>query len=409
MPTVPWTPSQKSGIRSYAGDAFTRFFWYGPTGCGKGLAASYCLIMECLRKDIPDEAVFFIMGFYLYSSENTLIPQIMGLSKRLGVSCYRKYGNLYVNGHMIRILTGSSAKDYQGFGGSNFAGGIIDEVSELAKPAVDYTLTRIRGIRRPKLFLLTNPGHEKHWAKEAYMDRHVELDMAVQFFYREIRGLREYYATIEKAYMPGSLFHRRYVLGEWATGAGAVYPIYEIVDPLTVTVDDSKPAYAGLDWGFTGTTAGILIQSLTDGRLAITDGYTHIGNRDGIVDDKAHAAAMLRRWPFIRSLGVDSTAHSLILECRNLGIPTRSVTNSLDVLHRTQGALANGSLVILDTPATQPLRDELPGYHFPVNSNDEAMEDQWPVKNADHSIDGMHYACERALPKVLRSWTPATV
>ncbi len=205
-------------------------------------------------------------------------------------------------------LLGSNREAARRLRGHNLAGVLIDEVTEM--PGLDFVRmvwSRVRDPRCPSPLVLmtTNPGGPDHWAltQIAQPIRAGKVAGKVTLWLPDDNPAMTdtAIADLHATYPPGTVGHRRYVLGEWVSQDGAVYPtrlIDQAVHRLPGRTPDSY--VVTVDVGYAAATHAVL-WSEYGGRYWATDEWVYEGldDRQMIAADQVRACLTRFRvsWP----------------------------------------------------------------------------------------------------------------
>lgn len=250
-----------------------------------------------------------------------------------------------------------------------------------------------------------NPEFPSHWLK-TFIDKE-DLDAYIQ-----------HYTIFDNPYLPqsfvdalckeyaGTVYYRRYILGEWARAEGLVYPMiteanYYDDETRPVALYSTSVRTINCDYGTTNPC--VFLDIWDDGQtLWIDDEYRW---------DSQSAAAKRSTTPYktdaqyaddlIRFMGsdparqcmviVDPSAKSFITELRQRGLWVKEGDNDvLDGIRRTASMFAAGKIKI-NRNKCKGLVDELLAYSW----DDKATlaGEEKPLKAQDHGPDCVRYFC----------------
>jgi len=134
------------------------------------------------------------------------------------------------------------------------AGAFADEVALFPRSFVDQMIGRC-SIEGSKIFLNCNPNGAYHYVKTDFIDRAEEIGLYRLHFTMEDNltlsaEIRESYARAFRG-----VFYQQYILGEWVSAEGAVYPMWD--DEENTYVESGEKMYRGcrryvaIDYGTT--------------------------------------------------------------------------------------------------------------------------------------------------------------
>lgn len=251
-----------------------------------------------------------------------------------------------------------------------------------------------------------NPESPSHWLK-TFIDN-PDIDSYVQKYqiFDNNYLSKDFVENLCKEY-EGTVYYKRYILGEWALAEGLIYPMYQqaLVDSLP---DVPASEYVvSIDYGTQNAFSAILWSKRGDIWYAEKE-YYYSGRDTGIQKTDNQYAEDLREWiddvwqeqmnkPRYSVLGgrgfdkiptiIDPSAASFItLLKQSEWSKVRQADNAVkDGIRETAGALQMGRIKIVK-PAMPNWIKEAGEYVW-----DEKEEDEKPVKIADHSMDSMRY------------------
>lgn len=251
-----------------------------------------------------------------------------------------------------------------------------------------------------------NPDSPYHYLHREYLN----AGKTKEFLKRWRFGLSDnpvlserYKRMLVEAHPPGTLWHKRMVLGEWVAAEGA---IYEQWDERVHVVDEMPGApekvAIGVDVGTQNATVFLAL-----GRVGRTwyafDEYYHSGRESGKQKTNGEYADEFVRW--LNRLGyrhasvdVDPSAADFKLELRRRGV--RNVYDAdnsvIEGIRTVSTALTAGTLKVLKRCAH--LRAEKPSYVWDPKKQEKG-EDA-PLKGQgtnDHALDAERYVVMRVL------------
>lgn len=266
------------------------------------------------------------------------------------------------------------------------------EVWEMLKSRLDKSYSRMDAACNPE-----NPGH---WLKE-FIDKSAEnpdIDVYDQkFTIFDNPKLEQSVVNNLCAEYAGTVYYKRFILGEWAAAEGLIYPMYNsaIADPPS----GSNPLQyrLSIDYGTRNAFAAILWAQYGDTWYAVK-GYYYSGRDAGISKtDQEYAedldrtfADVLDTLPPGRKLKtfIDPSAASFIALLQKRAGHKYGVIpadNSVaDGIRETATAMLRGSIKI--SPDLKEWKKEAEGYVW-----DEKAVDDRPIKINDHYMDATRY------------------
>lgn len=334
-------------------------------------------------------------------------------------------GELWLLGRRVYVAGANNEASVAKIQGLTLLGAYGDEISTWPESLWSMLGTRLSQ-EGARFFGTCNPDSPGHWLKRDYLDhsrvwltgdgrlehRDSRLDLA-RFSFR----LDDNRANLPAGYIEGleaqyvGLWRRRFIDGEWAIAAGAIYDMF---DPARHVVDILPPIRRwialGVDYGTRNPFAGLL--------LGLGDEQTPAGKRATLYaaaewrwDSRAQNRQLsdaeyserLRGWldayPPPHTQGVkgvrpewvivDPSAASFVTQLHRDGLSPVLADNAvLDGIRTVSSLLAADRLKV--HRSCTGLIDELPGYAW--DDKAAAKGEDRPVKLNDHSCDGLRYA-----------------
>lgn len=240
-----------------------------------------------------------------------------------------------------------------------------------------------------------NPQSPNHWLKE-FLDSDADIYQQHYTIFDNPFLPPEFVENLCKEYA-GTVYYKRYILGEWALAEGLIYPMY--ADAIAEPPEDATPEQhvLSIDYGTMNAFAAGLWAKY-GAVWYMVDEYYYSGRDEGIQKTDEEYAQALDEWlaPLFgdgkyseyRKLKtiIDPSAASFIALLRKRGkyhvIPADNAV--LDGIRETATCLQTGKIKI--SPRCKSWKKEAQGYVW----DEDAAEDR-PVKVADHLMDSMRY------------------
>lgn len=233
-----------------------------------------------------------------------------------------------------------------------------------------------------------NPEYPSHWLKR-FIDRD-DIDLYCQR-----------YTIFDNPFLPqafvdnlsreyeGTVYYKRFILGEWALAEGLIYPMH--IDAIQDPPDGKAEEYAlSIDYGTQNAFAALLWGRYGDIWYAVKE-YYYSGRDTGEQKTDEEYAQDMDVFVADYTDGriktyIDPSAASFIaLLKKRGGYRVRKAKNDVaDGIRRTAMALKRGLIKI--SPDCENWRKEMESYVW----DDRAGEDT-PVKANDHLADAMRY------------------
>jgi PBSX family phage terminase large subunit len=232
-----------------------------------------------------------------------------------------------------------------------------------------------------------NPEYPGHWLKD-FIDN-PEIDAYIQKYtiFDNPFLPKEFVDNLCKEYA-GTVYYKRYILGEWALAEGLIYPMYE----EAIEKPPDKPAeryIMSLDYGTQNAFAAILWGKYGDVWYALRE-YYYSGRNTGT--QKTDEEYGEDREKFVEDIygnikvTVDPSAASFIALLRKKPkfSVLKAVNDVADGIRETATAMQTGRIKI--SPDMTNWKKEVEGYVW-----DDTVQEDRPVKVNDHLMDATRY------------------
>ena len=272
----------------------------------------------------------------------------------------------------------------------------VDEAREIEK---DEYLMLIGGLRgasdpNPQILVATNPSAKSHFLYDRFQPEHPELrDPSRDRFFMppwQNKFLREEYLQMLQN-MPLQ-YRARFWEGKWGEFEGMIWSNFDrAIHVVDRDMAEFHRVFAGVDAGFTNPYFFGLFGEDENGAFHLIDEI----HQSGLLQHEQVGKSLQMVKQYGRSLDaiyIDPSAAGLIAAFREADAPVMQANNDvLDGIAKVQSRLdvnkkLNKPLLTISQKCVKTLA-EIEGYVWKKNE----ARDQ-PVKEADHSCDGIRYA-----------------
>ena len=284
--------------------------------------------------------------------------------------------------------------------GMTLQGAYCDEITLFNEEFFSMLLSRLSE-PGAKLFGTTNPDNPNHWFKVKYIDRKDELDFFLMEFLIDDNTFLDprYVAELKKEYT--GVFYRRFILGEWCSAEGLVYPMFdkEIHTISQIPQPDGVAEYyISVDYG-TLNPCSMGLWRLDD-RCAVRlkESYYSGKQQKRLLTDEEYyeRLSVLAKGFDIKCVVIDPSAASFIATIRRHGeFSVRKADNNVLNGIRITGSLLKGEKLLIHHSCEDTIRE------FGTYSWDEESEEDRVVKEFDHAMDDIRYFCTTVAAKRL--------
>ncbi len=311
-------------------------------------------------------------------------------------------GELTLFGRTVAVIGANDVGAADKVQGLTLAGSYCNELT-LYPENMWQTLIDRHSVDGAQILADCNPDSPYHWLNRDYLS----ADKIDEFLKRWRFGLADnpvlserYKRMLIQAHPPGTLWHKRMVLGEWVQAEGAVYEQWdERIHVVERMPAQPEKVVVGVDVGTQNATV-FLAAGKVGKTWFIFDEYYHSGRKSGRQKTNGEYSADFALWLnrmgyHPTSIEVDPSAADFKTQLRRDGITRiRDADNSVvEGIRTVSTALTEGTLKVLKR--CEHLRAEFPSYVWDPKKQ-ERGEDA-PVKANDDCLDVTRYIAARVL------------
>ena len=280
--------------------------------------------------------------------------------------------------------------------GMTAAGAFADEAALFPRSFVEQMIGRC-SVAGSRIFLNCNPNGAYHYIKTDFIDRADEIGLYRLHFTMEDNltlspEIRESYA---RAFT--GVFYRQYILGEWVSAEGAVYPMwdreentYEEKDPRMY---EGMRRYCAVDYGTVNPC--VFLDARDDGRtFYIAREYywdSAAARRQKTDAEYAEALDAFLGGDREAQIIIDPSAASFKAELRNRGFRILDAVNNVREGIATTATLIGNRQVKAEREHCPALQREIQSYVW--DDKARARGEERPLKERDHAMDALRYLC----------------
>ncbi len=359
------------------------------------------LILWCIWiQNMPKDKTYIMTAKTLGTLKRNCLDllEILAGRKNFKYSISKKEGVLY--GRKIYFEGVSDSEAESKIRGMTLQGAYCDELTLFTEDFFNMLLSRLSETNA-KLFGTTNPDNPNHWFKVNYIDRKDELDFFMMEFLIDDNTFldKRYVEELKKEYT--GVFYRRFILGEWCSAEGLVYPMFDksknVVRDIPNETDETE-YYISIDYGTLNPCSMGLWQVNKEEAVRIKECYYSGKKSRKLLTDEEYYDLLEKLscgYP-IKCVVIDPSAASFITTIRRRGKFTvrKANNNVLDGIRITGTLLQNGKLKIHES-CTDSIRE------FETYSWDEKSPEDKVIKEFDHAMDDIRYFCATILGKIL--------
>lgn len=283
--------------------------------------------------------------------------------------------------------------------GMTAAGAYADEAALFPRSFIDQMIGRC-SVRGSRIFMNCNPNGAYHFIKTDFIDRADEIGLYRLHFTMDDNltlspEIRESYARSF-----AGVFYRQYILGEWVSAEGAVYPMWDDRENTFAAGEGpGEEDFAGMrrfcavDYGTANPC--VFLDVRDDGQTFwITNEYywdSEARRRQKTDSEYADDLTAFLGGDRNVQIIVDPSAASLKAELRNRGFRLLDAKNDVREGIATTAVLIGSRRVRADRDRCPCFLREMHGYLWDARACSRGEER--PVKEHDHAMDALRYLC----------------
>ena len=308
----------------------------------------------------------------------------------------RSSGHVRVGSNRYHLFGADKENAQDKLQGMTAAGAFADEAALFPRSFVDQMIGRC-SVAGSRIFLNCNPNGAFHYIKTDFIDRAEEIGMYRLHLTMEDNlslspAIRESYARSFQG-----VFYRQYILGEWVSAEGAVYPMWDAEEN---TYEEKDPGiYRGMrrlcaiDYGTTNPC--VFLDVRDDGRIfyIAREYYWDSAARRRQKTDAEYADDL---YAFLEGdldtlIIVDPSASSFKAELRNRGFRIQDAVNAVREGISTTATLIGNRQVKAERTRCPALQREIQSYVWDEKAR--LRGEERPLKERDHAMDALRYLC----------------
>lgn len=359
------------------------------------------LVLWCIWiRNMPADKAYIMTAKTLTTLKRNCLDllEVLAGKKNFRYSLSKKEGELF--GRKIYLEGVNDAGAESKIRGMTLQGAYCDEVTLFNEEFFNMLLSRLSE-PEAKLFGTTNPDNPNHWFKVNYIDRRDELDFFMMEFLIDDNTFldKKYVEELKKEYT--GVFYRRFILGEWCSAEGLVYPMFDKERHVVREVPPPEgyaEYYISIDYGTLNPCSMGLWRLDDRGAVRLREWYYSGKQQRALLTDEEYYERLeaLAEGVLVKSVIIDPSAASFIATIRRHGkFSVRKANNSVLDGIRLTGTLLQGDRLLFHEGCEDSIRE------FGVYSWDEGCAEDRVVKEFDHAMDDIRYFCATVAAKRL--------
>lgn len=379
--------------------------WEGAVRSGKTFTSILRFVEECAT---GPPGRFAMIGKTERTLKRNVVDELYSMLPRGAVDHNRGEGEIRIGTRRCYAYGANDERAETKLRGATLAGAYGDEITLWPESFFRMLLTRL-SVPDARLIGTTNPDLPTHYLNRDFLKRADELGLVRLHFVLEDNPTLsdEYVESLKREFSPpGSVWYRRYILGEWTLAEGVIWQAFNDRQHVVSTLPEIVEWWIGVDYGTTNPFVALLIGLGVDDRLYVAREWRHDSRKAHKQLTDVEYSQQLRDW--IEPTGitpsrwfVDPSAASFHVQMWRDGVlNVQNANNDVE-----QGLRLVGSLIANDRvrfhESCAGLLDEIPSYVWDDKAAERGVEQ--PVKKDDHGPDALRYAL-MGLRHVWRRW-----
>ncbi len=371
--------------------------WEGAVRSGKTFASLWRFLAEIAQGPQGDYVIICRTFGSFKRNVLALLETFIGVKD---VAFSRGNQELVIYGKRIHIVGADDERAESKIRGPTFYGAYVDEATIIPESVWNMLISRC-AMGGAKIFATTNPDSPFHWLKTNFIDNNSDV-RSWQFNLEDNPQI----TLDEKDYLKRQyhgVWYKRYIDGLWVQAEGAVYDFFDASFHILRNVPETVEQYiCGIDYGTTNPCAFVLVG--IDRRR-----YPNYWvAKEYYFDSKIHQrqktdseyAQDLKNFLYqlpVAAIYLDPSAVSFRIELRKMGIENVYEANNdvLNGIRFTGDLIKNGTLKI--GQECPNIIKEIQSYSWDTKAAQKGVER--PMKQNDHALDALRYACFSHLKK----------
>ena len=366
----------------------------GAVRSGKTTAAAvsfFLWAMECFS-----DTSFAVCGKTIGSCKrNVILPLRRALS---GIYRIRDHGN------MMELSRSGKRNRFYLFGGKDegsasliqgmtLGGVLLDEAAVMPRSFVAQAMARCSA-EGAKIWMSLNPEGPRHWLYSEWILKAEEKRVLRVHFTMEDNPALDQKTIGRYKKMYSGAFYQRYVLGEWASADGLVYPMFDERLIVKELPEKFSRTVVSIDYGTMNPFSAGLWGEAKGKWYRIREFYHNGRERGGMTDEEYYQKVETLAGKYRPVIVIDPSAASFIPCVKSHGrFSVRKAKNAvLPGIRHTAQLLSEGRLLFHES-----CRDCIREFSLYVWEQETARER--PVKENDHTMDEMRYFVETVVGK----------
>lgn len=365
-------------------------FKTGATRAGKTYVDYSVVIPKRIRARIGKDGLAVILGVTKSTIERNVLEPMRNLYGKDLVGEINSQNKCYLFGEWVYCLGAEKVSQVSKIRGSSIKYCYGDEVADWSPEVFDLLKSRLD---KPYSCFdgALNPQGPNHWLKK-FLDSDADIYCQKYTIFDNPFLDEEFVKNLCNEYA-GSVYYKRYILGEWAIAEGLVYGMFEKEKNVfqgAVPYRESSAYYLTVDYGTMNPFAVGLMELQSNGVVRQLREAHYSGREQGQTADNEKYYKILQEvaegYP-ITSVVIDPSAAGMKATIRKYGEFTCTDGNN-DVLNGIQEVTKyiNVGYLLVHDSCKETLK-EFESYAW----DDKALDKDEVIKENDHHMDAIRY------------------
>ena len=351
---------------------------------------------------------FIIAGVTGGALRRNVLAPMFRILETYGIPCdwKRTEAKLLIGSNTYHLFGADKDNAQDKLQGMTAAGAYADEAALFPRSFVDQMIGRC-SVTGSRIFMNCNPNGAYHYIKTDFIDHAGEIGLYRLHFTMDDNltlspEIRESYARQFQG-----VFYRQYILGEWVSAEGAVYPMWD--DGANTYTEEDPEMYGDMrrfvavDYGTVNPC--VFLDVRDDGKTfwVTREYYWDSAGRRRQKTDAEYADDLLAFLDGDRNVQVivDPSAASFKAELRNRGVRVLDARNEVREGIATTAVLIGNRQVRVERTRCPGLLKEVHDY---VWDDKAALRgEEKPLKVRDHAMDALRYLCHTKTDRFRRN------
>ena len=341
---------------------------------------------------------FILAGVTAGALKRNVLGPMFSILEAFGIPWEHKRaeGRVIIGGNSYYLFGADKDNAQDKLQGMTASGAYADEAALFPRSFIDQMIGRC-SVTGSRIFMNCNPNGAYHFIKTDFIDRADEIGLYRLHFTMDDNLTLSPAIRASYARSFAGVFYRQYILGEWVSAEGAVYPMWDDAENTFTGGDPScyrgMRRFAAVDYGTANPC--VFLDVRDDGRnfWILNEYYWDSAARRRQKTDAEYADDLLE---FLEGdlnavVIIDPSAASLKAELRNRGFRIQDAKNDVREGIATTAVLIGNRQVRADRERCPCFLREMHGYLW--DDKARMRGEERPVKDHDHAMDALRYLC----------------